>query len=93
MAMARRQHDPLRRRRLTTDERTRLERVSRASRERAVSVARAKALRAVADGASFTQAAPAAGRRSGDGVAQLVTRFNQQGLAKLERRHGGGSPV
>jgi transposase len=56
-------------------------------------VARAKALLAVADGASYTAAATAAGRRSGDGVAQLVARFNQVGLAALDRRYGGGPPV
>jgi hypothetical protein len=55
-------------------------------------VARAKALLAVADGHSFTDAAHLAGRRSGDGVALLVARFNQRGLGALESRHGGGQP-
>ena len=89
--MARRQHDPLRP--LTADERRMLERVSRASSERAERAARARALLAVADGASFTAAATAAGRRSGDGVAQLVARFNQTGLAALDARHGGGPSI
>jgi transposase len=53
-------------------------------------VAWAKALLAVAEGQSFTAAAKAAGRRSGDAVAQLIARFNEEGLAALEPRHGGG---
>ena len=89
--MARRQKAPLRA--LTADERATLERVSRAGSERADRVARARALLAVAAGASYTAAAAVAGRRSGDGVAQLVARFNQQGSAALNSRHGGGSPV
>jgi transposase len=55
-------------------------------------VARAKALLAVADGHSFTEAAHIAGRRSGDGVALLVARFNQCGLGALASHHGGGQP-
>ncbi len=89
--MARSQKDPLRR--LTSDERAALERVSRAGSERADRVARAKALLAVADGASYTVAATATGRRSGDGVAHLVARFNQHGFAALDARYGGGPPV
>ena len=89
--MTRRQKDPLRP--LTADERGVLERVSRASSERADRVARAKVVLAVADGATYTTAAIAAGRRSGDGVAQLVARFNQHGLAALDAHHGGGPPV
>jgi transposase len=89
--MARRHKDPLRS--FTASEQDALEGVSRASRERADRVARAKALLAVAGGASYTAAATAAGRRSGDGVAHLVARFNQQGLAALDAPHGGGPPV
>jgi hypothetical protein len=89
--MAQRQKEPLRP--LTTDERLELRRVARASSEPAGRVARAKALLAVAEGARFTEAARAAGRRSGDAVAQLVGRFNRLGLAALEARHGGGPPV
>jgi hypothetical protein len=47
----------------------------------------------VADGATYTAAAAVAGRRRGDGVAQLVARFNRLGLAALDRRDGGGPPV
>jgi transposase len=89
--VARPPNDPLRR--LAVPERDFLSRVARSHAERADRVARAKALLAVADGASFTAAAQAAGRRSGDGVAQLVSRFNQHGLDALDTRHGGGPPL
>lgn len=89
--MVRRQKDPLRP--LTMEERITLEQVRRAGSERADRVARAMALVAVADGAAYTQAALRAGRRSGDGVAQLVARFNQRGLAALDGQHGGGPAV
>ncbi|MGH9895832.1 MAG: helix-turn-helix domain-containing protein [bacterium] len=89
--MSRRRKDPLRP--LTADERTELERVSRASSERADRVIHAKALLAVADGASFTDAAEIAGRRSGDTVAHLVARFNLVGLAALDRRKGSGPAI
>jgi transposase len=70
-----------------------LEQIARAGSERADRVARAKALLAVADGQRFTDAARAAGRRSGDAVAKLVSRFHTEGLAALEPRHAGGPPV
>jgi transposase len=89
--MTRRQKDPLRV--LSVEERGVLEQISRAHSDPASHVARAKALLAVADGASYTQAAQVAGRRSGDAVAQLVSRFNQEGLAAIEPRHGGGPPI
>ncbi len=77
---------------VTAAERVGLEQVARASSERADRVGRAKALLAVADGARFTVAARVAGRRSGDTVAQLVSRFSTEGLAALDPRHGGGPP-
>jgi transposase len=86
--MSRRKTAPLRA--LSSDERAVLEQVHRARSERAERVARATALLAVADGASYTAAAHRAGRKSGDGVAQLVARFNARGLAALDSRHGGG---
>jgi transposase len=89
--MSRRKSDPLRP--LTPEERRCLDQLARAQAERADRVARAKALRAVADGASYTEAAVLSGRRSGDGVGQLVARFNRHGLAALDRRSGGGPPV
>lgn len=89
--MTRRRKDPLRP--LTTEERTTLERISRAQNLPASFVARAKSLLAVANGASYGAAAQAAGRHSNDAVSELVSRFNQEGLAALETRHGGGPSV
>lgn len=88
--MSRRQKDPLRP--LTLDEQLVLQRLGRAQSEPAALVARAKALLAVAAGQSFTDAAHAAGRKSGDAVAHLVARFNRAGLATLTPDHGGGQP-
>ena len=87
--MTRRQNDPLRP--LTGEEQAALEALSRAQSEPASHVARATAVLAVAAGQSYTAAARTAGRRSGDAVAQLVTRFNQEGLAAIVPRHGGGA--
>jgi transposase len=78
---------------LAEGERRLLTQIARAPSERADRVARATALLAVADGAGFAAAARAAGRRAGDAVAQLVARFNEEGLAALDARHGGGPPV
>lgn len=89
--MTRRKKDPLRP--LTDEEREVLEQISRAQSEPASHVARAKALLAVAGGQSYTAAARAAGRRSGDAVSQLVSRFNREGLVAIEPRHGGGPPT
>jgi transposase len=47
-------------------------------------------LLAVADGADYRTAARAAGRKSGDAVSHLVARFNREGRAALDPRHGGG---
>jgi len=87
--MAHPQREPLRP--LTAFERTVLQEIARSQSEPAAHVERAKVLLAVADGARFTAAARAAGRRSGDGVALLVARFNRKGLAALERQPGGGA--
>ncbi len=86
--MTRRQKEPLRP--LSTEERQMLEQLSRARREPAVHVVRAQMLLAIANGASYTAAARSVGRRSGDAVSHLVSRFNQVGLAALEPLHGGG---
>lgn len=88
MSMSRRQKEPLRA--LTSDEQKWLERVSRSHSDPASQVARAKAILAVAAGASFTQAAQQAGRRSNDAVAHLVARFNREGIEALVPRHSGG---
>jgi transposase len=66
-----------------------LQRVAKASSERVDTVKRAKALLAVAEGKTFTQA----GRLSGlsrEGVSQLVERFTQRGLAALVIAAGRG---
>jgi transposase len=89
--MSRRQKDPLRA--LTTGERRALEQLSRASSEPASHVARAKLVLAVAEGRNYAAAARSVGRRSGDAVAQLVARFNAEGLAAIAPRHGGGAVV
>jgi transposase len=89
--MVRPQKTPLRP--LTDHERTTLAQVARSGAERAARVARAKELLAVAAGVSFTEAARAAGRRSGDAVAALVARFNATGLAALTARPGGAPPI
>jgi len=76
------------------EERSLLEQISRAQSEPVSHVARAKALLAVARGHTYTDAAEAAGWRVGDTVAHLVARFNAEGLAALEPKHGGGhTPV
>lgn len=89
--MSRPQKEPLRS--LTNEERSFLQQISRAQSEPASHVARAKAIFAVAGGHTFTEAARTAGRRSGDAVAKLVARFNREGLAAIEPRHGGGPEV
>jgi transposase len=86
--MSRRQKPPLRA--LTDDEHSWLRKIARSKREPASHVARAKQLLAVADGHSYTAAAKASGRKSGDAVAQLVARFNREGLQAVEPQRGGG---
>jgi transposase len=87
--MTRRQNHPLRP--LSAEEQQELERISRATSESATRGARAKALLAVAEGKSYTAAAQASGRRSGDAIAQVVARFNQEGIAAISPRHSGGA--
>ena len=86
--MSRRRKEPLRM--LREEEAGWLRRIARSTREPANHVIRAKQLLAVAAGQSYTQAALQTGRRSGDAVAQLVSRFNREGVQALERRGGGG---
>jgi len=68
---------------VTGEERVALERIVRASSERLDRVRRATALLAVAPGAGFSQAAREPGLQSGTAVANLVTRFDQHGVAAL----------
>lgn len=88
--MATRQHPPLRP--LTIAEQATLTRIVKASSERADRVRRAGALLAVAQGASFTQAAGLAGFYDDRGVAKLVARFQQRGLTALDIAAGRGRP-
>ena len=87
--MTRRKKEPLRM--LTEEERIWLARISRSHNEPATHVARAKAILAVSEGMSYTQAAHLAGRKSGDAVSQVVERFNQEGMASIQPKHGGGA--
>jgi transposase len=66
-----------------------LQRVAKASSERVDAVKRAKALLAVAEGKTLTQAGGSAGL-SREGVSQLIERFNQRGLAVLVIASGRG---
>lgn len=86
--MSRLKKQPLRP--LADDEQTQLRCIARSTSQSAACVARAKALLAVADGKNYTQAAQAAGRKSGDAVSHLVARFNREGIPALWQRHGGG---
>ena len=45
---------------------------------------------AVAAGKTYTEAVRAASRKTGDAAARWLSEFNGQGLAALERGHGGG---
>jgi len=89
--MTRRQKDPLRP--LEAHEREYMERLSRARSAPVEQVIRGKILLTVADGRGYGAAARSVGRKSGDAVSNLVRRFNQEGLAALEPRHGGGPVV
>jgi len=86
-----RQKDPLRP--LTSSERRALEQLARSQSAPALSVARARALLAVSEGWSYTEAALLVGRAVGDSIAQWVTLFNQLGLAAVERQPGGRPPT
>lgn len=78
---------------LTPTEEQALQRIAKATSERADVIKRAQALLAVNAGQGYTQAAQAAGYKSGDSVSQLVERFNQHGLAALQIATGRGRKV
>ena len=77
-----RQKDPLRL--LSISERRALEQLARSHSAPALSVSRARALLAVSDGCSYTEAAHLVGRSVGDSIAVWVARFNHVGLAAVE---------
>src|SRR5215203_5910358 len=85
-----RQKDPLHP--LTNSERRALEQLARSHSAPALSVARARGLLGVSDGCSYTEAAQLVGRSVGDSIAKWVARFNQVGLAAVERQAGGRPP-
>ena len=86
--MSRRKKDPLRE--FTEQERQELSQLSRSQSAAAAEVDRARLLLAVARGDDYQDAARSVGRRSGDAVSRLVSRFNAEGVAALTPRHGGG---
>src|SRR4051812_19398757 len=86
--MSRHRKDPLRP--LTPDERIALTRLSRSLSAPAAQVERARALLAIAEGASDTAAAHQIGRRHNETISAWVSRFNRDGLAAVQPRHGGG---
>ncbi len=89
--MTRRQKEPLRT--LTEEERNWLEKIVRSRSEPISHVLRAKEILSVADGNPYFQAAQRVGRNSGDPVADLVKRYNQEGLNAIQPGHGGGPTV
>jgi transposase len=82
------QREPLRP--LRPAEQAALQRIVKSSSERIDQVRRASALLAVAQGEAFIHAARQAGLRSGTTVADLVARFNRQGLAAVRIASGRG---
>lgn len=86
--MGRKPKDPLRS--LTAEEKQDLGSISRARSAPSEAVIRAKILLGVAKGMTYTKAAQSVGRKSGDAVSSLVSRFNEEGLEALIPHHGGG---
>ena len=82
------QREPLRR--LSRAERAALQRIAKSTSERVDQVRRATALLAVARTGVFILAAHEAGLHSGTTVADLVARFNRQGLAAVRIARGRG---
>jgi transposase len=78
---------------LSDEESQWLARLSQSRMAPASHVQRARLLMEVAAGKSYTQAARVVGRRCSDTVGHLVARFNQEGLAAIRLRHGGGPPI
>ena len=75
---------------LTQDERTQIEALAHSRSAPADQLVRAKEILAVADGVDFTHAASEAGRHRYQAVAELVLRFNQEGMSAIYGHHGGG---
>jgi hypothetical protein len=90
-AMSRRKSEALRQ--FSPEEQSELEAISRERSAPAEMVIRATRLLKVSQGMGYQVAAESVGRRDGDRVWALVKRFNQEGLAALIARHGGGPAV
>jgi hypothetical protein len=86
--MARPQKEPLRE--LTEAERQQLQALARSRSAPADRIVRAKALLAVADGATFAQAAIEVGWQRYQSVSDLVARFHRLGMGAVYGQHGGG---
>ena len=89
--MARPHKDQLRA--LTDEESQWLLKLSQSRMAPASHVQRARLLLEIAAGKTYMDACRITGRLSSDKVGELVTRFNQEGLAAIRMRHGGGPPV
>ena len=89
--MSRRKVEPLRK--LSVAEREDLERIGRERKAPVEWVQRARIILAVSKGKQYRQAAQAVGRRDVASVSRLVKRFNEEGVAALDSRHGGGPVV
>lgn len=86
--MGRHQKRPLRG--ITEAEKAELIQVASSEVERVERIRRARALLAVADGKSFTEAARLIRMRSSSGVAAIVQRFHERGLEALDTLPGAG---
>ncbi len=78
---------------LTQGEREELDALARSRSAPKDRIARAIELVAVAEGATFVEAARRAGHRSNDCVAELVARFNTEGMPAVWGHHGGAPPI
>jgi len=87
----RRPQQPLRA--VSPQEQEELERVVKARSARRDQLQRARAVRAVAQGRSYIEAAQEAGYADADSVSRLVRRFNQRGLGALRIATGRGRKI
>jgi len=78
---------------LSAEEQAELEAMSRERSAPAEWVIRAKLMLSVSQGKDYQAAAAEVGCRDGDRVSALVKRFNEEGLAALASKHGGGPTV
>jgi len=78
---------------LSQDERTLLEALARSRSAPADRIARAQEILAVAEGAHLDEAVVIAGRRCRQALAELIVRFNKQGMEAIWGHHGGGPAI